>query len=656
MGARKTAGVVELKGALSGYGDRVFLPRGVWEELVPAGNPLCNAMISLRKHGGVARQLAAQIGAQTGDARVAHVLDYFFDEVESNADGGEQMTYDLSVPANVTYVANGFVSHNTISFMMDCDTTGVEPDIALVKYKKLVGGGLLKIVNQTVPAALRNLGYDESEIKSIVEYIDKNDTIEGAPGLNSEHLPVFDCAFKAMNGTRSIHHMGHIKMMAATQPFISGAISKCVTGETLIVTSKGIVPIASFYRGEKPGEFAPLRAKLASIGAPQEADLFYYGGNRPTIKATWSDGRSIEGTPNHRVKVANAQGYNWKRLDELEAGDFVGVKLGANLWAETDADLLEGFEPSALYGCQKTITLPAKMTPDLARFLGMYIAEGSMTRTNYMVRVTNLNAEVLSACERIIEQTFGITGRVETDKRNGVTSWVCASKSLCEFLTHIGAGGDSSSKQIPWSVLQSSETCVREFIGGLWLDGYVRQDGMTAICLNSPELFRQLQIVLNNFGLRAQLIRKTNVAYDKYFHELGLHGADSRRFSELFRLDDAHKTAALTRLCGIAKKVDAVHSDVVPAFRAEIQAFIRAKRNTAQFRNVFDPRTKHLSWHTVKTVADFYGEELLSAIPRLARDFSQQHPFRGVCAKPAKVSRRFTIFRCRPITRFWATA
>ncbi len=116
----------------------------------------------------------------------------------------------------------------TISFMMDADTTGIEPDIALVKYKKLVGGGLLKIVNQTVPAALRKLSYNEDEIKSIVDYIDKNDTIEGAPGLLDEHLSVFDCAFKAMNGTRSIHHMGHIKMMAAAQPFLSGAISKTV--------------------------------------------------------------------------------------------------------------------------------------------------------------------------------------------------------------------------------------------------------------------------------------------------------------------------------------------------------------------------------------------------------------------------------------------
>src|SRR5947207_12876725 len=116
----------------------------------------------------------------------------------------------------------------TIGFMMDCDTTGVEPDIALVKYKKLVGGGLMKIVNQTVPMALKKLGNTPPQFDAIVEYIDKNETIEGAPGLKDSHLPVFDCAFKAAKGQRSIHYMGHIKMMGATQPFISGAISKTV--------------------------------------------------------------------------------------------------------------------------------------------------------------------------------------------------------------------------------------------------------------------------------------------------------------------------------------------------------------------------------------------------------------------------------------------
>jgi ribonucleoside-diphosphate reductase alpha chain len=116
----------------------------------------------------------------------------------------------------------------TIGFMMDCDTTGVEPDIALVKYKKLVGGGLMKIVNTTVPMALNKLGYTAPEIETIVHHIDEQETIEGAPFLKDEHLPVFDCAFKAANGERSIHYMGHIRMMGATQPFISGAISKTV--------------------------------------------------------------------------------------------------------------------------------------------------------------------------------------------------------------------------------------------------------------------------------------------------------------------------------------------------------------------------------------------------------------------------------------------
>ncbi|HKO56521.1 MAG TPA: vitamin B12-dependent ribonucleotide reductase [Thermoanaerobaculia bacterium] len=120
----------------------------------------------------------------------------------------------------------------TIAFMMDCDTTGIEPDIALVKYKKLVGGGMLKIVNNTVPTALKRLGYDPKQVHEIVQYIDENDTIEGAPHLIEQHLPVFDCAFKPANGTRSIHYLGHLRMMGAVQPFISGAISKTINMPT----------------------------------------------------------------------------------------------------------------------------------------------------------------------------------------------------------------------------------------------------------------------------------------------------------------------------------------------------------------------------------------------------------------------------------------
>src|SRR5437667_1547679 len=116
----------------------------------------------------------------------------------------------------------------TIGFMMDCDTTGIEPDLALIKYKKLVGGGMIKIVNNTVPTALFKLGYDHEQSDKIVSYIDATGTIEGAPYIEDEQLAVFDCSFKPSKGTRSIHYMGHLRMMAAAQPFISGAISKTV--------------------------------------------------------------------------------------------------------------------------------------------------------------------------------------------------------------------------------------------------------------------------------------------------------------------------------------------------------------------------------------------------------------------------------------------
>jgi ribonucleoside-diphosphate reductase alpha chain len=172
----------------------------------------------------------------------------------------------------------------TIAFMMDCDTTGIEPDIALVKYKKLAGGGVLKIVNNTVPEALRCLGYGEDEVARIVRFVDEHETIEGAPALKDEHLPVFDCAFKPRNGTRTIHYMGHIRMMEAVQPFVSGAISKTVNmpedataldiAEAYMEAWKGGIKAIAIYRdGSKLSQ--PLStskvdrgAKASTAGAP----------------------------------------------------------------------------------------------------------------------------------------------------------------------------------------------------------------------------------------------------------------------------------------------------------------------------------------------------------------------------------------------------
>ena len=163
----------------------------------------------------------------------------------------------------------------TIGFMMDCDTTGIEPDIALVKYKKLVGGGLLKIVNQTVPEALKHLGYSDAQISEILLYIEQQGSIEGAPGLQEAHLAVFDCAFKPANGIRSIQYMGHLRMMSAVQPFISGAISKTVNlpadatieDITDVYTEAwrlGVKAVAVYRDGCKRTQ--PLNTKLESKG------------------------------------------------------------------------------------------------------------------------------------------------------------------------------------------------------------------------------------------------------------------------------------------------------------------------------------------------------------------------------------------------------
>ena len=230
MSARKAALVSTSDGVQAARHDYVYLAPEVISEMVPVHSSLHNAVaLSQKRHNGaITRRAAESLYAATRDERVAQALRFFYDVVTANEDGGEQLTYDLSVPANVTYIAQGFVSHNTIGFLMDCDTTGIEPDIAIVKYKSLVGGGMMKIVNQTVPEALDRLGYDEAQAEGIIKFIDENDTIEGAPGLKPEHLAIFDCAFRPMNGTRSIHYRGHLKMMAAAQPFISGAISKTV--------------------------------------------------------------------------------------------------------------------------------------------------------------------------------------------------------------------------------------------------------------------------------------------------------------------------------------------------------------------------------------------------------------------------------------------
>ncbi|MGA9060830.1 MAG: vitamin B12-dependent ribonucleotide reductase [Terracidiphilus sp.] len=253
----------------------------------------------------------------------------------------------------------------TIGFMMDCDTTGIEPDLALVKYKKLVGGGMIKIVNNTVPAALFKLGYSNDEVNAIVSYIDATGTIEGAPGIKPEHLAVFDCSFKPAKGTRSIHYMGHIKMMAAAQPFLSGAISKTVnlpheaTVEEVAEAyaeswRQGIKAVAIYRDGSKGTQ--PLNTSIDShAGAKKEPSALDTVGSRllghlaASQPAADADVKMLETHGADKVEVsakqllAAAQAFQ-KALEEIAAAAAVPVltatpSLDAREAAKDEQDL-----------------------------------------------------------------------------------------------------------------------------------------------------------------------------------------------------------------------------------------------------------------------------------------------------------------------------
>ncbi len=207
----------------------------------------------------------------------------------------------------------------TIGFMMDCDTTGIEPDIALVKYKKLVGGGVMKIVNQSVPGVLRKLGYTPVQVEDMLRYVDEKEMIEGAPHLKDEHLPVFDCAFPPRDGRRSIDWRGHIKMMAAVQPFLSGAISKTVNMPTDATTEDiqeayvegwklGLKAIAVYRDGCKrsqPLSTSKEEAKGTSEAPGTDLAVVPAAKERPARRKLPDERHAIT----HKFQIAGHEGY-----------------------------------------------------------------------------------------------------------------------------------------------------------------------------------------------------------------------------------------------------------------------------------------------------------------------------------------------------------
>jgi len=247
----------------------------------------------------------------------------------------------------------------TIGFMMDCDTTGIEPELALVKYKKLVGGGVIKIVNNTVPQALLRLGYSTEEAEEIVNHIDATGTVEGAPKLEDEHLPVFDTSFRPQNGVRFISHMGHIRMMAATQPFISGAISKTInmpeesTVDDIVdayVESwrLGLKAVAIYRDGSK--RVQPLSSgsdkSKRSAGAVTEKIVY-----RPVRRKLPDERQSIT----HKFSIGGHEGYLTVGLFEDGSPGELFVTMAKE--GSTISGLMDSFATAISYALQYGVPL-----------------------------------------------------------------------------------------------------------------------------------------------------------------------------------------------------------------------------------------------------------------------------------------------------------
>jgi len=295
----------------------------------------------------------------------------------------------------------------TIGFMMDCDTTGVEPDIALIKYKKLVGGGLIKIVNQTVPLSLTVLGYTESERQAILAHLDDQETIEGAPGLKPEHLAVFDCAFQARNGSRTIEAMGHIRMMGAVQPFLSGAISKTVNlpsdctpadiADAYIQAWRmGLKAIAVYRDGckrtqplntgastEAPAktvetivEYRPVRRKLP-VERQAMTHKFSVGGHDGYITV----GLYEDGTPGELFLVMAKEGSVISGLlDGFATSVSLSLQYGVPLQVLCDKFAHSRFEPSGYTGFSE-IPFAKSITDYIFRWLDLRFGEASREAT-----------------------------------------------------------------------------------------------------------------------------------------------------------------------------------------------------------------------------------------------------------------------------------
>ncbi|WP_448601232.1 LAGLIDADG family homing endonuclease [Thermoflexus hugenholtzii] len=461
----------------------------------------------------------------------------FYDEIVAIEDGGWRETYDLSVPGTHAYIANGFVSHNTISTVAGCEGYGCEPVFALayIRYVHEAEGRLeLRYVSPLFMRALKEAGLDEETRARIIEEVLRKGTCQ-----HIQELP--DWIRHTFVVAQDLTPEEHVWMQASIQAFIDNSISKCVTGDTMVLTAQGLLPIAEISPMRLPDQFEPLDLDVVTPYGIKRAAAFYYGGRREIRRIHLAYGYQIAGTPNHRVHVLGPDGrVCFRRLDELQPGDLVVLYVGQQQFGPAGQPLPP--YSGAYRTRSKPVRWPERMSPDLAYVLGWITSEGSITANG--VTIAHHSRKLLEGLARLFEDLFGLKGHILKDKRREVYTLQVNSRALRHWLLNdLGMKAGARNKIIPLCVLKGSREEIKAFLKGLLQDAFMSQDGrMFGITLSSLTLIRQLQALFLNLGVLSRLHRSGPHAWG-----LTVSGKALERLAEFLEFEEPWKAQRLSR-------------------------------------------------------------------------------------------------------------
>lgn len=412
----------------------------------------------------------------------------------------------------------------------------------------------------------------------------------------------------------------HVQMQAAFQPHIDSAISKCVTGNSLVLTNNGLQRLEDLSNNREEDSFSPLSIEVSNGERKdpwRKTKDFYYGGKKRTIKIGTKNGFVIEGTPNHKIKVFNPDGkIQFKRLDELQLGYYCPIPFNSQKFGNiVDLSTMN----QSKYKHAKHLKIPDHLDADLSYLLGIISAEGSY-QANDSVVVTHCDKEILKELDNIFKSEFGIGGTISLDKRTeSVHKLVVNSRNLVKWMQEVadirrGAGN----KVIPSIILNSTQDNIASFLGGLFFDGYLTQNNYHGtkfgLCLDSESIIRDLQIVFANMGIISNIIKKHNKEYDKYFHEILVYGDSLFKLRDLITFREAHKQNMLTNIntvkpnnyhLGLPKFVTDMVSEAVANSSVSMNSFIDETHNYRIKNAVY--RNSSMKREDVENAFEYFG-------------------------------------------------